>query len=327
MKVDLGRKMKNRTTKQMLLLIKRWFTRVPNAVLCQRDKELGITFIPTRIETVNVEDGIIRAWLPKSQVDSLHQSKYLFKTVTIVSHRSTRSDPTRNKGFFLILSIVSWKEDVLPKNVPVEELWPKEKEFVKVSLQPLRGSFWAGTKFGSFKWQSMPKNIPKGFNKPRYLPAWGRSRKLRKEEIDILSKCQFLFIAILTKQGTIHVTPVDFVAVKNRVILATSLFSAKMRHFIRTWTAVAYTYPTHYDSIHGDFSKALTIRGRPFVYGWNPILALFYGFLFSPYLVLVTAWMRRKYPNTIRNFPKQTNFRWRFIPIVGRTFLDINWEN
>lgn len=304
----------------------KWFTKIPSAVLCQRQKDLVITFTPARVIDVDAETGIMSIWLPKSQEPYLRQSKHFFKTVTLISHQSTKATPTKNRGFFLILSIIDWEDDIIPEGVEVTQLWPKEKEFVRVRLEPIRGSFWFGTKFGSFKWKRLPKGIPKGFNKPRYLPPWGNARVLTEEERHILNQCQFLFIAVITKHGTIHVTPVDFVVIKNRVILATSLSSAKLKHFVKTWTAAAYTYPTLRDTVEGAFSRALTIRGRPFVYGWNPLLALVYGYFFAPYLALVTAWMRRKYPNTIKNFPKQTNFRWRFIPIVGRTFLEINWE-
>ncbi len=318
--------MKKWSAQRMHRMLSKWFIKIPEAVLCQREKDLAITFTPTFIISVDKDSGLISGWLPKSQSSSLERSKKIYKTVTLVSHRSTKAMPTKNKGFFLILSIVDWEEDVIPKDVDVERLWPKEKEFVRVRFEPIRGSFWSGTKFGSFRWRKLPRGIPKTFNKPRYLPPFGNARKVTKDEFQIINQCQFLFIAILTKHGTIHATPVDFIIVKNRVILATSLSSAKLRHFIKTWTAVAYTYPTLDNTVRGDFSKALTMRGRSFVYGWNPILALAYGYLFSPYLLLVTIWMRRKYPNTIKNFPKQTNFRWRFIPIVGRTFLEINWE-
>ncbi len=318
--------MKKWSPRRMHGMLKKWFDKIPEAVLCQRDKDFGITFTPMMITNVDVERGILQGWLPKSQSSYLQYSKNYFKTVTIVSHRSTKSSPTKNRGFFLILSVIDWEEDIIPEEVDVSRLWPKEKEFVRVRFTPLRGSFWSGTKFGSFRWKKLPRGIPKGFNKPRYLPPLGNARRITQDELCILNQCQFLFIAVLTRYGTLHVTPVDFVVVKNRVVLATSLFSAKLRHFIKTWTAAAYTYPTKDDTVHGDFSKALVMRGRSFVYGWNPFLALAYGFIFSPYLVLVTSWMRRKYPNTIKNFPKNTNFRWRFIPIVGRTFLEINWE-
>lgn len=306
-------------------ILRNWFLKQKEAVLCQRNAFLGIKFDP--IFVLSADSNNIRFLIIKDSIKNLKMSKRLFKTVTLVTHQSIKSNPNSNKGFFVIGTIQSWIDYQGGHNLPsnFNDFW-NDKDLLEVNLEPVKASFWAGIRFGSHSWRKLPRLIPKWFEKPNFLPQWKNKKKITKEERRTLQKGHFLYIAVINKQGTIHVTPVHFIAIRNRVFLATSFASAKLRSLKKSNIGIGYTYLTTKNI--SDFKSAITIKGSTFVYGWNFLTALAYGLLFGIYLAFISLRMYQKYPTTIRNFPtKNTYYKWKFLPLVGRTFIEIYWQN
>lgn len=319
--------MENHTSQAFPAILQQWTKKNKEAILCQRTISNSITFTPVWIEATT--ENKMQLWLPKKEWSHLKYSTQYFKTVTVVAHRSTKSDPNANKGFFIVAAIenISEKNAQETSKVPKTYLWnvKMSESLLLITIRLIRASFWSGIHFGTFKWQKLPKNIPKNYKKRLLFPRWTSSKKITPKEEKILTRSQLLYIAVVTKYGYLHVTPVHFVHLKNRVYLATSLQSAKMKGFKFSNIAAGYTYPT--TKQRSEYHNALTIQGHAFSYGWSFWTALAYGLLFFPYLLYITFRMWRKYPVTIKNFPtKQTPYSWNFIPLVGRTFIEIVWD-
>ena len=187
-----------------------------------------------------------------------------------------------------------------------------------------KAHFWSGVRFGSYNWEEIPRNLPKLQKRRSFFPKFRHGRRISQKEEKILAKSHFLHVGTVTPAGTIHVTPVHMTHVRNRVLFATSLHSTKFRSFRSSQVFTGYTYSFRGEK--SDFGNALTIRGTAFAYGWNLPTTIFYGLLFSPYLAYVAYRMWKKHPLMMRNFPmKTTNIRWRFMPFVARTFIEIYW--
>ena len=304
-------------------ILRHWCNIHPESVLCQRDLKTDISFTPVWIE--NYYSDQITFWISKNYEKQLTLSKNFYKTITIINHNSTKSNPNLNKGFFIVGSVINWSQQIPPKSIPTENLWKGVKNFLLVTLELYILIFFSGIRFGSYSWKKIPLDSYKGYQKFHSLPTWKNSKVISEKEQRTLLLGHFLYIAVITKQGTIHVTPVHFVAIRNRVYLATSFLSAKMRGYKTSQIAAGYTYLTNKG--YSEFDTAVTIYGSSFAYGWNFLSAIIYGNIFGPYLAFIAIQMMRKYPKTIKNFPtKQTNIHWRFMPLVARTFLEIYWQ-
>ncbi|MFW9856550.1 MAG: hypothetical protein ACFFFG_15975 [Candidatus Thorarchaeota archaeon] len=303
-----------------------WFRGNPEAVLCQRDPGKQIVFSPVYVHIIH--STALEILLPKDTLSTLYLSKTYYRTVTLVTHKSTKSNPNDNKGLFLIASIESWEaypfDTLLRGNKhfkAFKSMWAG-RELVRVTLNPYRASYWSGIRFGSYRWRPLPKNLPRNFFPITVLPRLRTKNLLTSSQQSVLRRAHFLYIAVINRFGTIHATPVHFIAIRNRILLATSFASAKLRGFRASQIGVGFTYPT----THGrpEYAQALTLRGTTFTYGWNFLTALAFGLIFGPYLAFVAFRMYQKYPTTIQNFPfRKTPYRWQFIPLIGRTIMEI----
>ena len=146
-------------------------------------------------------------------------------------------------------------------------------------MELFKVSYWSGIRFGSHSFKNIPKDFFKGFRKRRFLPSFQKGKNPTSEQFKIINSSQYLIIAVITKQGIIHATPVDFTMIKNRVLFATSFFSAKFKGFKVSNIASGFTYQT--TEGFADYSNSLTFQGHPFAYGWNFFTSLLYGFLFA----------------------------------------------
>jgi hypothetical protein len=260
-------------------------------------------------------------------LQSLKKSKFIYKTASVITHRSPKANPNENKGILFIGKIISWKkkQQLDSSKISNLSLLNRDNKFLLVRMEIIKVSYWSGIRFGSHSFNKFPKDLLKGFGKRKFLPSVRNGKNPTLEQFKIINSSQYLIIAVITKQGIIHATPVDFTVIKNRILFATSFYSAKFKGFKISNIASGFTYQT--TEGFANYSKSLTFHGVPFAYGWNFFTSLLYGFLFAPYLAFVSIWMFRKYPQTMKNFPfRQTNIKWQFMPFVARTFLEIHWQ-
>jgi hypothetical protein len=316
------------TKEKVSKIVKTWVKQNDEAILCQRILTNKIAFSPIKMESFNSNILSFFIKIESGTLNSLKKSKFFYKTVSVLTHRSSRSNPSENKGILFIGRILEWM-NISPRDNPSmlnQSVWMKGDELFLVKIELFKTSFWSGISFGSYHWKKVPNNLFKGFNRKNLFPHWKNGKRVSLEEMNIYNSSQFLIVAVITKQGTIHVTPVDFTAIKNRIIFATSFSSTKFKAFKISNIMAAFTYQTKGD--FANYSKSLTFHGSTFIYGWNIITSFFYLFLFIPYLVFVIIWFYRKYPQSFRRFPfRSTNYRWHFMPIVGRTFFEILWKD
>ncbi|MHA1990210.1 MAG: hypothetical protein ACW981_02860 [Candidatus Hodarchaeales archaeon] len=286
-----------------------------------------INFSPVWMKSLEENFLVFYIKNDKRILKSLKKSKNIYKTASVITHRSPKSNPNENKGILLIGKISNWEEDhslELPQ-ISNPSILKQDNKFFLVKMEIIKVSYWSGIRFGSHSFKNPSKDIFKGFEKRKFIPSIQNGKNPTLENFKIINSSQYLIIAVITKQGIIHATPVDFTVIKNRVLFATSFFSAKFKGFKFSNIASGFTYQT--TEGFANYSKSLTFHGVPFAYGWNFFTSLLYGFLFAPYLAFVSISMFRKYPQTMRNFPfKQTNIRWQFMPFVARTFIEIHWQ-
>ncbi|OLS28112.1 MAG: hypothetical protein HeimC3_00720 [Candidatus Heimdallarchaeota archaeon LC_3] len=309
-------------------IIKSWINNNPEALLCQRFLDDKISFSPIWMKKLEINFLYFLTINNKNTLKSLEKSKIVYKTISITTHRSSKSDPTENKGILFIGNIVNWNDSKTEFNTSFSNssVWKQNSKLLLVKIEIFKVNYWSGINFGSHSFKRIPKNLFKGFRRKSFLPHWKNGKKVSLEEWKIINSSQYLIVATITEMGAIHATPVDFTVIKNRVVFATSFFSAKFRGFKKSNILSGYTYKT--TEGFNDYSRSLTFHGSPFAYGWNFLTSIVYGFLFAPYLGFAGLWMFRKYPQTMRKFPfKQTNIRWQFIPFVARTFIEIFWQD
>lgn len=305
---------------------KNWIAQNQEAILCQRHLKKEITFYPIAMESF--EDNKLTFFIQQVDiVKDLRTSQKLFKTASIVSHKSTRSDMKKNRGILFIGKIDSWQTVSLSEIVQIlnPTILNPSGRLLKVYFEVFRASFWSGIAFGSYSWKPIPTNLVRSFMKKRFFPSWKNGKPISEKERDIFYSSEYLIVATLTSKGYIHATPVDFITINNRILFVTSFYSAKFRGFKKSNIFVAFTYKTKQG--FSDYLNSLTISGEIFAYGWNFLSSIAYNMLFFPYLIFVVFWMSLKYPRTFRKLPvKSTTIRWQFIPFVARTFIELFWK-
>ena len=308
-------------------ILKTWITENQEAILCQRHLKKEITFNPISMESF--ENNTLTFFIQQlDAVQDLLTSQNFFKTVSIVSHNSTRSNMKKNRGILFIGKIDHWQALSLSETPKIlnQTILDSSAQLLKVYFEVFKASFWSGIAFGSYSWKPIPNTLVRSFKKRKFLPSWKNGKKISERERDILYSSEYLIVATLTSKGTIHATPVDFITIKNRLLFVTSFYSAKFRGFKKSNVFTGFTYQTNQG--FSNYLNSLTISGESFAFGWNFLSGIAYNILFFPYLAFVVFWMFLKYPRTLRKLPvKSTTIRWQFMPFVARTFIELFWKD
>ena len=143
---------------KVIKILTNWIKYLPEAILCQRDSVTKITFSPVLFSSYNNSVLSFYVRFDKTMEKLLITSKNHYKTASLITHQSSRSNPTKNKGILFIGNLLDWQK-ASGNNYPKtsnRSLWKSTDSLLLVKFDIYRISYWSGINFGSYYFKKSP---------------------------------------------------------------------------------------------------------------------------------------------------------------------------